>query len=98
MDGTDKQENGAGQAGAAIPRTRDGKRKNDDAWAAFFSRTETLAQIDERGFSYITADQLNALKMRVVSRILWAWVLTIPAAGGVAYGLVKLARACGWLG
>ncbi|NOS70471.1 MAG: hypothetical protein HOP33_11130 [Verrucomicrobia bacterium] len=44
------------------------------------------------------AKGFNALKMRVVSRILWAWVLTIPAAAGVAYGLVKLARTCGWLG
>jgi len=44
------------------------------------------------------AKGFNALKMKVVSRILWAWVLTIPAAGGVAYGLVKLARASGWLG
>ncbi len=43
------------------------------------------------------AKGFNHLKLKVVERILWAWVLTIPASAGVAYGLVKLARACGWL-
>ena len=43
------------------------------------------------------AKGFNALKLRVVERILWAWVLTIPAAGLVAYGLVKLAQFAGWL-
>jgi len=41
------------------------------------------------------AKGFNALKFRVVERILWAWVLTIPAAGLVAYLLVELARAIG---
>ncbi len=44
------------------------------------------------------AKGFNALKFRVVKRILWAWVLTIPASGAVAYGLVRLGRALGWLG
>src|SRR6185436_5655260 len=39
------------------------------------------------------AKRFNALKMSVVERILWAWVLTIPASGLVAYLLVRLARA-----
>ncbi len=43
------------------------------------------------------AKGFNALKLRVVERILWAWVLTIPASAGVAYGLVRLGRAMGWL-
>ena len=43
------------------------------------------------------AKGFNALKFGVVERILWAWVFTIPAAGLVAYALVRLARACGWL-
>ena len=43
------------------------------------------------------AKGFNALKLRVVERILWAWVLTIPASGAVAYGLVRLARAMGWI-
>lgn len=57
------------------------------------------------GFSHGTNDaQKNmgiialALKLNVVERILWAWVLTIPLAGLVAYGLVRLARFAGWLG
>ena len=28
----------------------------------------------------------------VIERIVWAWILTIPAAGGIAYGLVRLFR------
>lgn len=39
----------------------------------------------------------NALKLSVVERILWAWILTIPASGGVAYGLVRGGRALGWI-
>ena len=38
----------------------------------------------------------RALKIGVIERILWAWILTIPAAGGVAYGLLKLFDALGW--
>jgi inorganic phosphate transporter, PiT family len=43
------------------------------------------------------AKGLNHLKFSVVKNILWAWVLTIPASGAVAYGLVKLGKACGWM-
>lgn len=43
------------------------------------------------------AKGLNHLKFNVVERILWAWVLTIPASGAVAYGLVRLGKACGWM-
>ena len=35
------------------------------------------------------AKGFNALKLGVVERILWAWVLTLPASAGVAYLLVK---------
>ena len=38
----------------------------------------------------------NALKITVIERIVWAWVLTIPAAGGIAWGLVRLLRYFGW--
>ena len=38
----------------------------------------------------------RALKITVIERIVWAWILTIPAAGGVAYGLFKLIDALGW--
>jgi len=43
------------------------------------------------------AKGFNALKMQVVERILWAWVLTIPASGIVAYGLVRASRALGFI-
>jgi len=38
----------------------------------------------------------RALKWTVVERIVWAWILTIPAAGGIAWGLVRLLRTIGW--
>jgi PiT family inorganic phosphate transporter len=38
----------------------------------------------------------RALKLGVIERIVWAWILTIPAAAGVAYGLYKLLEAGGW--
>jgi len=43
------------------------------------------------------AKGFNALKLNVVERILWAWVLTIPLSGLVAYVLVQAAKAFGWL-
>ena len=38
----------------------------------------------------------RALKITVIERIIWAWILTIPAAGGVAYLLYKLVVLLGW--
>jgi phosphate/sulfate permease len=43
------------------------------------------------------AKRFSALKFSLIERILWAWVLTLPAAGGVAYLLVKAFRLCGWI-
>ena len=43
------------------------------------------------------AKGFNALKLRVVERIVWAWVLTIPASGLVAYELVRAAHALSWI-
>ncbi len=43
-----------------------------------------------------TAKSLNAIKWTVVERMIWAWLLTIPAAGGVAYLLVELLKLMGW--
>jgi PiT family inorganic phosphate transporter len=38
----------------------------------------------------------HAVRWGVVERIIWAWILTIPAAGGVAWLLVHLFEAIGW--
>ncbi|RYD17336.1 MAG: inorganic phosphate transporter, partial [Verrucomicrobiaceae bacterium] len=43
------------------------------------------------------AKRFNALKFSLIERIMWAWVLTLPAAGGVAYLLVKTFRLVGWI-
>ncbi len=43
------------------------------------------------------AKGLNHLKLHVVERIIWAWVLTLPASAVVAYALVYVARSFGWL-
>ncbi len=38
------------------------------------------------------AKRLQAVKWSVVERMVWAWVLTIPVAGTIAYVLVRLTR------
>ena len=38
----------------------------------------------------------RALRLGVIERIVWAWILTIPAAAGVAYGLFRLFELLGW--
>ena len=38
----------------------------------------------------------KALKITVIERIVWAWILTIPCAAGVGYGLFKLVELLGW--
>jgi len=43
------------------------------------------------------ARRFNALKLSLVERIIWAWILTLPAAGGVAYMLVRGGQCCGWI-
>jgi PiT family inorganic phosphate transporter len=43
------------------------------------------------------AKGLNHLKLEVVERILWAWVLTLPICGGTAYLLVRGAQMTGWI-
>jgi inorganic phosphate transporter, PiT family len=43
------------------------------------------------------AKGFNALRLTVVERIVWAWILTIPISGLIAYGLVRLAQSAGWL-
>ena len=43
-----------------------------------------------------TAKRLNAIKWTVVEKMIWAWILTIPLAGGMAYGLFLLMAAMGW--
>jgi PiT family inorganic phosphate transporter len=40
----------------------------------------------------------NALKWTVIERIVWAWILTIPAAGGIAWALVELLKSYGLAG
>ena len=37
----------------------------------------------------------RALKITVIERIIWAWILTIPAAGTVAFGFYRLLGALG---
>lgn len=42
------------------------------------------------------ARSFKALDWVLTERILWAWVMTIPASGGIAYLLVKLLGSFGW--
>lgn len=43
------------------------------------------------------AKRFSALKLGVIERILWAWVLTIPATASVAFALVWILNAIGWI-
>jgi phosphate/sulfate permease len=43
------------------------------------------------------AKRFNALNLSLVERIIWAWVLTLPAAGIVGYGMVRLFQALSWV-
>lgn len=43
-----------------------------------------------------TAKRLSAIRWSIVERMIWAWILTLPAAGGVAYLMIELFRAAGW--
>jgi len=43
------------------------------------------------------AKGFNHLRLNVVERILWAWLMTIPASGLTAYFCVRLARAANWI-
>jgi PiT family inorganic phosphate transporter len=42
------------------------------------------------------AKRFSAVKWTVVERMIWAWLLTIPAAGGIAWCLVNLLQMLDW--
>ncbi|MGO1001549.1 anion permease [Lysobacter sp. CA196] len=44
-----------------------------------------------------TAKRFNSIKWTVVEKMIWAWILTIPAAGGIAYALFEAMRFFGWI-
>jgi len=44
------------------------------------------------------AKRINAVKWTVVERMVWAWILTIPVAGALAYALVRGMKLIGWVG
>ena len=43
------------------------------------------------------AKRFSALKLKVIEKILWAWILTLPATAGVAFGLVWAMNKVGWI-
>jgi PiT family inorganic phosphate transporter len=44
-----------------------------------------------------TAKRFNSIKWTVVEKMIWAWILTIPAAGAFAYGFFRLFQVFGWV-
>jgi PiT family inorganic phosphate transporter len=44
-----------------------------------------------------SAKRFSALKLRLIERIVWAWILTIPATAIVAFTVVWLGHAVGWI-
>lgn len=43
------------------------------------------------------AKRFSALKLKVVERIIWAWILTIPATAVLAFSFVWICHQIGWL-
>ncbi len=43
------------------------------------------------------AKRFSAIKWIVVERMVWAWIFTIPVAGGIAYLLARLLQMEGWV-
>ncbi len=41
------------------------------------------------------ARRLHAIKWSVVERMVWAWILTIPVSGGLAYAFVRVLQKLG---
>jgi len=44
------------------------------------------------------AKRANAIRWTIVERMVWAWILTLPVTGGIAWLLVRGARLLGWIG
>ena len=44
-----------------------------------------------------TAKRFNSIKWTVVEKMIWAWILTIPAAAIFAYGSFRMFQAFGWV-
>jgi len=45
-----------------------------------------------------TAKRANAMRWTVVERMVWAWLLTLPVTGVLAYAMVRAVRLLGWGG
>jgi inorganic phosphate transporter, PiT family len=43
------------------------------------------------------AKRANAIRWTIVERMVWAWILTLPVTGGIAWLLVEAARGLGWI-
>ena len=43
------------------------------------------------------AKRANAIRWTIVERMVWAWILTLPVTGGLAWLMVHAARALGWI-
>jgi PiT family inorganic phosphate transporter len=44
------------------------------------------------------AKRFNAVRWTVVERMVWSWILTLPITALMAWGLVQVLRAAGWVG
>ena len=44
-----------------------------------------------------SANRLSAVRWNVAGQVVWAWILTIPMSGAIAYGLFRLMRGMGWV-
>ena len=65
-------------------------------WKAAGMPVSTTHSISTAIMGVGVAKNPRALQWKVIQKIVWAWVLTIPAAGLMAYFLLKGVVALGW--
>ena len=65
--------------------------------AAFGMPVSTTHAITTSIMGVGCAKRFSALKLGVIERILWAWVMTLPATAGVAFALVWIFGKLGWV-
>lgn len=65
--------------------------------AAFGMPVSTTHAITTSIMGVGCAKRFSALKLKVIERILWAWIMTIPATAGVAFGFVWVSHKLGWI-
>ena len=69
--------------------------KGDKFYGSGSERGRRTAKYPRLGRTVERAGLANAIKWIVGERMVWAWILTLPVTGGIAWLLVEAARTLG---